>query len=497
MSPQDLLHIAVGAGSGFLDVTANGGALWYDIDLKTKANYTGFTTGVTWEDNQNLWVTSSAIVGSNLARVLKGHIANPGDPWTSATWTVMQSGLPDLPVQRIVFDPRDPHNTAYAATHVGLYRTTDGGASWGPYGNGLPTVRVNDIYLPPDGSFIRIATYGRGNWELGQLELVSATLTDNVTTCDGDGVLDNTEVGTLSVTLVNQGANNVNQGTITFSSTNPHISFPNGAVIGAPSIGPKNTGTASIAVALNGAVGIETADIKMAIDVPQLALGSTFNLTTTQRVNYDDAAGVSTSDAFESKTSAWTFSGDSPEFPNINASTIRALSPVQHAAWLGDNNGQIDDVKGSLPSDVYMTSPVLNVDPSNPLVIGFSHRFAFEFNSLGAWDGGVLEISSDGGATWTKVGTNPSFYNGTTNALTNASIGTSSAAFINRSSGWPNFIAASINLGTTYAGLNVQIRFHSSADDSTGAPGWDVDNVAISGITNTPFSGLVPNACAP
>jgi hypothetical protein len=493
VSPQDLNHIAVGAGGGFIDVTADGGATWTDIDLTTKANFTGFVTGVTWEDNQNLWVTSSALVGNNLARVLKGHINNPGDPWSGATWTVMQSGLPDLPVQHVLFDPRDPHNTIYAASHVGIYRSTDGGNSWAPYGNGLPTVRVGQIYMPPDGSFIRIATYGRGNWELGQLELVRATLTDDVLSCDNDGALDNGEVGTLRVTLINQGANNVNQGTITFSSTNPHVTFPNGAVTNfTPSLGPKQTGVATITVAVNGAVGIEVADIHIAVDVPQLALGSNFNLSTTQRVNYDDVAGAFATDTFESSASAWTFSGDPVESPNVLASRIRALSPVQHAAWLPDNNGQIDDVKPSLPSDTYMTSPVLNVDASNPLVLSFTHRFSFE---SGGWDGGVVEISTDGGATWTKV-TGGGFYNGTTNASTNATIGASTAAFVNRSSTWPNFIPATVNLGTTYAGMNVQFRFHSSADDSTGAPGWDVDDVQISGITNTPFSGLTANACS-
>src|SRR5262249_55160502 len=204
-----------------------------------------FTTNVIWQDNQNLWITSSAIINGAIsattARVVKAHINNPGDPWSGATYTVMQSGLPELPVARILFDPRDPANTIYAASHVGLYRSTDDGASWAPYGNGLPTVRVNDIYMPPDGSFIRIATYGRGIWELGQVELVSATLTDDLVSCDHDGVLDNGETGTLRVTLINQGANNVNQGTITFTSSNPHVTFPAGAVIAAPPLAPKGT----------------------------------------------------------------------------------------------------------------------------------------------------------------------------------------------------------------------------------------------------------------
>ena len=85
---------------------------------------------------------------------------------------MLQNGLPDLPVTRLYFDPRDSsRNTIYAATHVGIYRTTNGGSSWAPFGNGLPTVRVNDIYMPPDGSYIRLATYGRGVWQMAQIEL--------------------------------------------------------------------------------------------------------------------------------------------------------------------------------------------------------------------------------------------------------------------------------------------------------------------------------------
>src|SRR5207344_3186352 len=100
------------------------------------------------------------------------------------------------------------HNTIYAATHVGIYRTTNGGSSWSPFGNGLPTVRVNDIYMPSDGSTIRIATYGRGIWELGQIELQNAVLADSTISCDHDGVLDNGEAGLLKITLINQGPNN-------------------------------------------------------------------------------------------------------------------------------------------------------------------------------------------------------------------------------------------------------------------------------------------------
>jgi len=55
-------------------------------------------------------------------------------------------------------------------------------------------------------------------------------------------------------------------------------------------------------------------------------------------------------------------------------------------------------------------------------------------------------------------------------------------------------VNASLNLGTSYAGKQVRIRFRIGADESTGAPGWDVDNIAFSGLLNTPFTSLVSQA---
>ena len=72
-----------------------------------------------------------------------------------------------MPIDRIITDPRDPDgNTVYAATWIGVYFTTNGGASWSVFGAGLPNVEVSDLYFAPDGSVLRAATYGRGIWEI-------------------------------------------------------------------------------------------------------------------------------------------------------------------------------------------------------------------------------------------------------------------------------------------------------------------------------------------
>jgi hypothetical protein len=41
------------------------------------------------------------------------------------------------------------------------------------------------------------------------------------------------------------------------------------------------------------------------------------------------------------------------------------------------------------------------------------------------------------------------------------------------------------------------VRFRVGADNNTGGPGWDIDDIEISGIDNTPFTSLVaePTIC--
>jgi len=489
VSPNDLNRIALGAGGGFIDITTDGGASWTDINLVAAVpGYQGFVTNVHWQNNQTLWITSVAQAAGSV-RVIKATIANPGDSWSTATFTPRQAGLPDVPVTRVLVDPRDATgNTVYAATHVGIYITSDGGVNWAPYGVGLPTVRVNDIYMPPDGGYIRIATYGRGVWELPQIELVGTTLSDDVASCDRDGVLDNGELGSLKVTLANQGPNNVNQVAMTVTSSNPHVSFPSGNTVSFPPLQKYGSSTGSIVVALNGAVGVEASDFQISIVAPEMGQPSPVSVLSSHRLNYDERQAASTIESADVANNGWTVAGDATTTPNILAWQRRALSPTRYVWWGPDNNGQFDGQRPDGPDQQTLTSPTLRVG-AGPLTISFSHRFSFE---SGGWDGGVVELSTDGGATWVDIGT--SAYNGSTNGSTSAPIGANRRAFVNRMTGWPAFSPVSLNLGTAFANQNVKLRFRIGADESTGAPGWEVTDINVGGLTNTPFAALQPHA---
>ncbi len=117
------------------------------------------------------------------------------------TWQQVTTGLADFSVQVARWDPTDP-SVVYAGTDVGLYRSTDGGLTWTRFGDGLPNVSIHEIRATPDGSMLRVATHGRGVWEM-DLRLPEntrptasiSTLTEPVEASVGDAV---TFTGTAS-----------------------------------------------------------------------------------------------------------------------------------------------------------------------------------------------------------------------------------------------------------------------------------------------------------
>jgi hypothetical protein len=148
------------ASGGRVFLTNNGGSSWTQTTSPTNnglsMSYVSFDT-----TNPNIVYVASVAPDPS-----KAHLWKSAD--FGATWTILDTGAgfpTGIPVNAIVNDPTDT-NTLYAGTHLGIYRSSDGGATWARFGSGMPLVNVTDFYLSPTSSRMRACTFGRGFWEM-------------------------------------------------------------------------------------------------------------------------------------------------------------------------------------------------------------------------------------------------------------------------------------------------------------------------------------------
>jgi uncharacterized repeat protein (TIGR01451 family) len=104
--------------------------------------------------------------------------------------------------------------------------------------------------------------------------------------------------------------------------------------------------------------------------------------------------------------------------------------------------------------------------------------FWHQYNTEDGWDGGVVEVSTDNGSSWTDLGSKfvKNGYNGSLGTGSNLS---GRAAFTGTSTGFVNSI---INL-SSYANQSIKIRFRFGSDNNTGPSsgigGWWVDDIVL------------------
>ncbi|MFZ1453077.1 MAG: M36 family metallopeptidase, partial [Ferruginibacter sp.] len=164
---------------------------------------------------------------------------------------------------------------------------------------------------------------------------------------------------------------------------------------------------------------------------------------------------------------AWTTAGSVGTPTWVVSTTVSNSAPnsfyVQNLAISGDQR---------LATTASFAIP-LNSYPE----LSFWHRW----NTEDGWDGGVVEISTNGGTTWNDVGAANYTLNGYNGGLgaapTNALSGR--AAFTGLQA---TFIITKVNLAS-YNGQTVMLRFRFGSDDNTTAPtapaGWWVDDISL------------------
>lgn len=156
--------------------------------------------------------------------------------------------------------------------------------------------------------------------------------------------------------------------------------------------------------------------------------------------------------ASSTTTSVWTTTGT-----NVHSAPLSFFTPNHTSA-----------------SDQILRTTASYALPSGPSAFS-TLSFWHNYNLESSWDGAVVEISTNGGTTWSDLGNYMSGarYNGTLNSSANPLTGRS--AFTGTSNGW---VKTSISLAA-FAGQSVMIRFRVGSDASLGNVGWYVDDILM------------------
>ncbi|NMO14350.1 hypothetical protein HPC49_02575 [Pyxidicoccus fallax] len=155
------------------DVNGNGTiALDEQLSYTTQAAFPPTTPQGTSPGDVFVAASVAPLTGDNATVVpdALGHLFITRDRGT--TWAPLHGNgtghdLPNVGIDVVQYDPSDLTNrTLYVGTELGVYRSTDAGETWERFGSGLPLARVSDMFISRTGALMRVATYGRGLWEL-------------------------------------------------------------------------------------------------------------------------------------------------------------------------------------------------------------------------------------------------------------------------------------------------------------------------------------------
>ncbi|HET9157327.1 MAG TPA: PKD domain-containing protein, partial [Myxococcaceae bacterium] len=345
----------------------------------------------------------------------------------------------------------------------------------------------------------------------------SVAVGDGSINCDGDGILDPGETGVVTVTIRNIGQHTLTGAVATLDSTTPEILLTGPRTFA--DIAPGSVGTVSIPISLADTFTGSSYQLKVDVN-GMVGTGGTAHQTRTIAAvvaNLDEVPDADT-DTFSTLSSNWSIMV-APHTQQAPPGTV----------WTFVNDGRGNSADGTsfqgatnIQADESLVSPPIDVAATGDFTLAFQNLY-LNFTAAGGISadltgGVVVEVSDDGGATWTDMidVAGVEITNGYSDVVPTAPAGVV-ATQRNPLEGRHAFTGAnpalfdqndpdgfddvSVNFHAAFAGKTVVIRFRYGFGWVEFDPLWqyEVDNVALTGITNHPFLSDVPDRsiCVP
>lgn len=310
----------------------------------------------------------------------------------------------------------------------------------------------------------------------GHVYEASVEFEPEASSCDSDGIFDNTEKASINLSLKNKGGSNITlEIMLELLSDLPYLEFPNGAVLTyhLPYLSAMEF---AIPLEMNALQGLESGILNLLVHVNDVTSnGTSFTFPVTSVVNVDVRWRASAVDSMEIPRSAWMAVHGAYERQG-RIEYMLTPGEVDPPKWHWRLSGE----EG--PYEDFMVSPDFVVANNADFVISFEHVVGLE----DGYDGGFIELLV--GGHWIDLTTLTT--TGLAGGLWPLSTGSHNPkegelAFTGPNLNYPYTDREEINLGRQYAGQTVAIRFHMAADEAVGWEGWDIHRVELQGVVDS------------
>ncbi len=148
---------------GVIPVSPGQPALIYrSVNGTSFANISGSQLPSRYPTDIHVNPNNSADVYVTMGGFSSGHVYRSIN--AGATWNNITGNLPDVPHQTVCIDPQYPANI-YVGNDLGVYASSNGGASWFEFRTGMPYALVFDLAVVYPSRNIRAVTHGNGVYE--------------------------------------------------------------------------------------------------------------------------------------------------------------------------------------------------------------------------------------------------------------------------------------------------------------------------------------------